>query len=372
MPDIPAHWSERLKRLRAEPSRDVIGDPNRLARVERTRQEMMGQGAAIRATLEAAAAPLAGLSAGDRLGRIRRVVITGCGDSWFVGLAVRQIFEQVAGLPCEAAQAFELANWSEPASHADALVVGISAGGNTPAVMAALQRAQSCGALTVGISNTPGSPITEEFDAALPVMASRKGWPTQSSTAAIALLGALAVALAQRQGHGAATLASALASLPEALDGVLAALDADAQAASEHLAAVPMVLFTGSGPDFAAACFGAAKVRELCPIHAFALPLEEMHHYRLPKAGDGVVILSTSAASRERALDTAIVARAEDARVVALLAGQDPDIAGLSDSALVSGAIGGPFAAALASAPLHALAYHLALRRDALKLGAAW
>lgn len=372
MPDIPAHWSERLNRLRAEPSRDVTGDPNRLARVERTRHEMMGQGAAIRATLDAAAAPLAGLASLDRLGRTRRVVITGCGDSWFVGLAVRQIFEQVAGLPCEAAQAFELAHWSEPASLADALVVGISAGGNTPAVMAALERARSGDALTVGVSNTPNSPIMEQFDAALPVMASRKGWPTQSSTAAIALLGALASALARRQGRDGAALAEALARLPGSLDGVLAALDADAAAAAQTLAAAPMVLFTGSGPDFAAACFGAAKVRELCPIHAFALPLEEMHHYRLPKAGDGLVILSTSLASRERALDTAIVARAEGTRVVALLAGQDPDIACLSDSVLASGAIDGPFAAALASAPLHALAYHLALRRDALKLGAAW
>ncbi len=57
--------------------------------------------------------------------------------------------------------------------------------------MDALARARAEGARTVGISNTPGSPITTRFDRALIVHASRKGWPTQSSTAAIGLLAAL-------------------------------------------------------------------------------------------------------------------------------------------------------------------------------------
>jgi glucosamine--fructose-6-phosphate aminotransferase (isomerizing) len=372
MPDIPARWSERLRSLRAEPSRDVAGDAARMGRVQRTRVEMMEQDAAIRATLQAVEAPLAQIAAGAAFAGIRRVVITGCGDSWFVGLAVRQLFEQATGLPCEATQAFELAHWSEPASHEGALAIGISAGGNTPAVMAALERARRGGAFVIGLSNTAGSPIMTAFDAGLPVMASRKGWPTQSSTAAIALLGAVACALARILGRDETALKAALGALPGALAGVLSALDGGAAEAAGSLAAAPIVLFTGSGPDFAAACFGAAKMRELCPVHAFALPLEEMHHYRLPKAGDGLVLVSTTPASRERALDTAIVARAEGARLAALLGGGDADIAELSEHVMACPDIAGPFAAALAAAPLHALAWHCAIRRDALGLGAAW
>jgi hypothetical protein len=55
MPD----FSARLASLVAEPSRDDGHDPARLARVERTRAEMMVQGAAIRATLQPRAAAIA-------------------------------------------------------------------------------------------------------------------------------------------------------------------------------------------------------------------------------------------------------------------------------------------------------------------------
>ncbi|WP_376093633.1 hypothetical protein ACE7GA_25905 [Roseomonas sp. CCTCC AB2023176] len=41
----------RFAALRGEPSTDAPRDPARLARVERTRQEMLAQGAAIAATL---------------------------------------------------------------------------------------------------------------------------------------------------------------------------------------------------------------------------------------------------------------------------------------------------------------------------------
>jgi len=47
-------FASRLKALTSEPSRDTPADPHRLARVERTGDEMTGQGAAIRATLAAA------------------------------------------------------------------------------------------------------------------------------------------------------------------------------------------------------------------------------------------------------------------------------------------------------------------------------
>ena len=36
-------YSERLRALTAEPSKDLAGDPHRLARVARTRAEMMAQ-----------------------------------------------------------------------------------------------------------------------------------------------------------------------------------------------------------------------------------------------------------------------------------------------------------------------------------------
>jgi hypothetical protein len=51
-------YARRLAALTAEPSRDDAEDQNRLARVERTRAEMMAQGASVAATIEGERAAL--------------------------------------------------------------------------------------------------------------------------------------------------------------------------------------------------------------------------------------------------------------------------------------------------------------------------
>lgn len=363
-------FSRRLAALMAEPSRDDAQDPNRLARVERTRVEMMVQGAAVRTTLEREAEAVAAL--GERIAKrsIDRVVILGCGDSWFVGMAVRHAWETLTGWSVEPAQALDYAAYGAGAANERTLAIGLSAGGDTPAVMAALEAARARGAFAVGLSNTPASPVLECFDAGLRVHATRKGWPTQSSTAAVALLARLGAAVAEALCRsGAAALIRDLDRMPALMDETAAALDPELAAVAERLAPASLVLFTGLGPNFAAAAFGAAKVRELSPVHALAVPLEEMHHYRIPKRGDPLFIVATDPASRERALDTALVAEAVSARTVAILARPDPDIAARADQVLLVPEARPALTPLLSTIPLHLFAYHFAKARFALGLG---
>ena len=80
-------FKARVAALRAEPSTDAPRDAARLARVERTRGEMMLQGQAIAMTLAAERNATEAIAQvlGERA--ISHVVIAGCGDSWFVGMA---------------------------------------------------------------------------------------------------------------------------------------------------------------------------------------------------------------------------------------------------------------------------------------------
>lgn len=353
-------FTGRLAALRSEPSRDSRRDPARLARVERTRAEMMGQGAAISRTLTEEAPAVASL-ARTLVGRgFDRVVIVGCGDSWFTAMAVRLGWEALLGVPVEAAQALDYAAYGSGTANGRTLAIGLSAGGNTPAVIAALGAARLRGAATVGVSNTRGSPVLAQSDAGLLVHATRAGWPTQSTTAAIALLLRLAAAVAEMQGRDVAAFLDALRRVPDMLDGTAAGLDADIAGIARPLAAAPLVLFTGLGPNFAAAALGAAKVRELSPVHAIAMPLEEMHHYRLPKHGDPLVIVATDPASRERALDTALVSHAVGAHAIAVLSRPDADIAAHVRHVVLVPAVPDPFTALVASVPMHLFAYHFA------------
>jgi N-acetylmuramic acid 6-phosphate etherase len=50
---------------------------------------------------------------------------------------------------------------------ADDAVIGLAASGTTPYTVAAVRRANMIGALTVGITSVPGSPLTQEVDIAI-------------------------------------------------------------------------------------------------------------------------------------------------------------------------------------------------------------
>lgn len=360
-------FSSRLKSLTAEPSRDTATDAARLGRVERTRTELFGQGRAIRETLSAAEPVLVSLA--DQLSgrRIERIVIAGCGDSWFAGLGVRHAIETMTNLPVEGAQALDFAAYgvATPAT----LVVGISSGGNTPAVMQALHRAKAGGAFCIGISNTPGSPILSEFDAALMVHATRKGWPTQSTNATMALLVALGAAIGGASPAREAILAE-LGKLPEVIDRLCEDLDAQMQDLAARWAAADLVLFAGLGPNYAAAAIGAAKLRELSPVHAFAMPIEEYHHYRSQKAGDPIIVVATDPASAERALDTALVAEEVGGPFLAILSAENAEIERRATETVRLPRTLTALDAMIAIVPLHLLAYHFAKARAARGLGA--
>lgn len=359
--------SERLRALTSEPSRDVAGDPSRLARVARTRDEMMVQGAAIAATLATQGEASAQIALRLRERAIRQVVVAGCGDSWHVGTAVAHAWESLTGIPVRAAQALDYARYGALAADGHTLVIGISSGGTTPAVLEALREARRRGAFTLGVSNTPGSLVLSESDAALVVHASRRGWPTQSSTATMALLIRLAQVVAGTD--RARALGEDLDAVPALVDSVASSLDAQMAGIARDMAAAGLVLFSGLGPNYAAACFGAAKVKELSPIHALALPLEEYHHYRSQKAGDPLVLVATDSASHERALDTLLVSEKVGGWTVVVVAQDLPEITSRAQHTVRVPAVRAELAPLVASIPLHLLAYHFAVQRDAIGLG---
>ncbi len=325
---------ERLKSIRRESSSDAPGDPERFRRVALTNTEMMSQGAAIRDTLAANAEQLAAIGRDLAGRRIRRVVMVGCGDSWISGFGVRHTMERVLGAVCEPCEAFDFATYGLDTIDEDTVVIGLSSSGKTEPVMEGLAGSAARGAYVIGLSNTLGSPLMVQFPGALHIRATRGGWPTQSSTAAMALKLALALAISQAKGQGeggAPGLAAALAALPDQVDAVARAFYDPARAVATRLAHADLVLLTGAGPHYAPAAFGAAKLKELAPIHAIAFPLEEYHHYRTQKAGDPMFIIAPDAASHARALETALMSRGCEGVCIALVPEGEAEIAGIAD-----------------------------------------
>ncbi len=363
-------FEQRLKGIRRESSSDAAGDPERFRRVALTEREMMTQGKAIRATVAANAEPLAAIGRVLANRAIRRVVTIGCGDSWIAGHGVRPALEAALGAPCEPVEAFDFATYGLHTIDAETVVIGLSSSGKTEPVIDGLIGSAERGAYTIGLSNTLASPLMEQCPGALHIHATRGGWPTQSSTAAMALMLAVAAAVQRAQGGDASALEAALDALPEQVDVVAHAFYEPAKQVAKHLACVDLVLTTGTGPYFAPAEFGAAKLKELAPIHAYSFPLEEYHHYRTQKAGDALFMVAADKASHARALETAIMSQGCEGYCVALVPEGETEIAEIVDVAWHLPPVPAETAPIVYSVPLHLFGYHAAVERDALGLGA--
>ena len=186
----------------------------------------------------------------------------------------------------------------------------------------------------------------------------------------MALKLALFASVAEARGQDTASLREALDDLPGLVDAVAQALFEPARALAARLARADLVLLAGAGPHYAPAAFGAAKLKELAPIHAYAFPLEEYHHYRTQKAGDPMFLLAPDAASHTRAVETAIMSRGCEGLCIALVPEGETEIAEIADVVWHLPPVAWQTAPILYSVPLHLFGYHAAVERDALGLGA--
>ena len=289
----------------ALPSNDPL-DAKLRFRVQATGPELFGQPVAIRETLDANATTLDVIA--DRLvAGVRRVVLVGCGDSLAVMVAARQALESMLGVPCEPVQSLEFAYYQANLVDADSAVIALSSSGETTRTVEALLMAQHRGSYTVAITNTAGSTLQTEASTALKIEATRVGWPTQSSTAALALLLELAIRVGERRvPTEAAILRAAFRGLPELMAEVIERLDPIIARIAEAEVAdgVQNVLFSGAGPNLASAIVGAAKVKECTTLHAVEIQVEEYHHYNSQKAGEPLFLIAPSGPSVPRAVDT--------------------------------------------------------------------
>jgi glucosamine--fructose-6-phosphate aminotransferase (isomerizing) len=203
-----------------------------------------------------------------------------------------------------------------------------------------------------------------EADCKLPILAERKGWPTQSSTASMALLCRLAAQIGLLRGApGARQTLVALEGLPGIMAQVLAACDNPMAELAVQQADRTMFLYTGGGPAYAAALFGAVKMKECSPDHAFAIPLEEFHHYNSLKSGEPLFVLAPAGPSVARARDTADEGRRWGGRIFGFVTSDETALDGRCDAVFRLPPLHEHLAAFAFTLPLQLFAYHVAMEK---------
>lgn len=288
----------------ALPSDDPL-DPKRRFRVEATRSELMTQPDAVRRSVGQNADVLITIARRLASGQFDRVFLVGAGDSLAVMIAARAALESALDMPCEPVQSLEFAYYQRSVVTPRTAVIVLSSSGETTRTVEALLVAQSAGAFTVALTSTVGSTVEVEAENTMLIDATRVGWPTQSSTAALALLYNLAVLIGtDRNTLLAAELAADLARIPELMESVLERVDEPIARIAATEAVRPMQLFSGAGPNWAAAIVGAAKVKECTPDHSAAIQVEEYHHYNSQKKSEPLWLLVPTGLTVARAIET--------------------------------------------------------------------
>lgn len=342
-------------------------DQKRRRRVEYTWEEMWAQPEKIRATLDIEGPNIRSAAANFSHTPIDRVVMAGCGDSLAVMIAVRALYESLLGIPCEPIQALDFSYYYALPINPRTLVILLSSSGVTTRVVEALLLAKANGAQTLALSNTPGSALMVEAEQRVLVHAERKGWPTQSSTAAMAVLYQFGLELARQLGQRPAgeinRLEEILHATPNAIAEVLELHNAGMASLAEELAAQPLYLYAAGGPSYASALFGAAKVKECSPDHAIAIPLEEYHHYNSQKAGEPLFLIAPDGPSVPRALDTAREGKRIGGRIYSLVSKGNDLLKDTSDACFYLPVMDEQFAPMVYTIPLQLFAYHVAMAK---------
>lgn len=171
----------------------------------------------------------------------------------------------------------------------DALVIGISQSGASPDVAGVVAAAREQGALTLALTNDPGSTLgrTAEHVAGLDAGPERSIAATKTYTAELVALAALSVAL-----DGDERDRAALAALPGELERALEAEPAATRVAADQ-AALERVVVLGRGIGYATAREWSLKLREIAGVWAEAWSAADFAHGPLAMVGPGTVVLAT-------------------------------------------------------------------------------
>lgn len=276
-------------------------------------------------------------------GSLRRVFLTGDGDSYHATMACELAFENISKMPCEPMSAQRFldygADWMPVPNPSSTLVVGISASGKTQRVAQSLERANARGALTLALTGTAGSPITTVAQrsavVAVPNMGPSPGIRTYQATLMGLLLLAIRIGEIKNKYHQdeANAMRSEIAALSDAVAATAKASEQPAREAAAAFKDSPIQVWLGSGPSYGTALFASAKVVEAASVFAVGQDLEEWNHvekFALPHDVP-TFIIAPPGRSYWRAIELARQAHQLGRRVVAVTQDGDTDIAPLAD-----------------------------------------
>ena len=266
-----------------------------------------------------------------------KIFIVAAGSSYHSGLVGKYAIERWCRLPVEVEMASEF-RYRDPVLDRHTLVIAISQSGETADTLEAVRHARQQRAWVLTISNTVGSTMTRESDAAFytrggPEIAVASTKAVMTQLAAVYLVGLyLAQVRGTRDADEVRSHFHDLATIPALIDDVLSRMDATRKLARD-LSNEERVLFLGRHIGYPMALEGALKLKELAYVSAEGMPAGEIKHgpIALIDKGTPVVVLATRHALQPKLVTNIQEIRARGARTIVLATDGDESVTPYAD-----------------------------------------
>ncbi len=255
----------------------------------------------------------------DAKNRIKKVFITGCGDSYFAGICCRDFFLKYAGVHTEARHAMELSRYLLPYEvDKNSLVVSISASGAVARTAECAIRAGEKGAISIGITTNPKGRLAAVAPDLLCIeLAENLGLApgTQSYCASLLSLYCLGTALGRMNGKlSEKDVADIFVYISQTCDAMRKTAEADSHLIRKYIEAyfaqenpfqVEMYHVLGEGPNWGTAQFAVMKLLEAAGFDSIAQGIEEWAHsqYFTTHPSTHTIVIAPAGHSHERALE---------------------------------------------------------------------
>ncbi len=300
-----------------------------------------------------------------------RVVIVACGTAMHAGMLGRILMERLLRIPVSVEIASEF-RYAEPILDKGVLVIAVSQSGETADTLAALRLAKKKGAKTLAIVNVKGSALARESDYVFYTHAGPEiaVASTKAYTAQLTAFYLLAFRFAYSRGALSAEQMSGYLEGLQAVSGrieeVLGQKDRIKEL-SKRLTPAKDLFFIGRGIDYALACEGSIKLKEITYIHSESYAAGELKHGTLSLITGGVpvIALATRKETFPKMLSNVKEVRARGAMVILIT---EEEMKGLTEKEICDECLTIPageelFAPFPAAVILQLLAYYTSVYR---------
>lgn len=217
----------------------------------------------------------------ERVGSLEKIIIPGCGTSYYAGLAGEYMLEEYAGIPAQVEYASEFCYRKQLLNERTA-VLAISQSGETADTLSAIRKAKERGALTLGIVNSAGSAIACETNAsvynhACPEIGVAS---TKVFTSQLSILALLTLQLGRQRGMPRVMgqqIAEEINNVSERIKIILDRAEEVNKIAKKYLSRSNF-LYVGRKYNMPIAAEGALKIKEIAYVHAEGYPAGEIKH----------------------------------------------------------------------------------------------